>query len=550
MGRVFWNFSRLYRISHMVHDNCKTIIKTKAIIVICALAGCNSEAEQPSATPLLAGNPPSVSDEVQDSSAGSVDGGKPALQTDTSISQIVERSTLNADAAADAANDWPNARFATAGRIEAMPQRAGDPVEGRRALIEENYVNCGMPERVFRQLIADQQVVSIEGRTRLADGLPYSVNVFDNREGVSVAANNCLTCHATPLFGELVVGLGNELLDFTRNASVPVEQAGALVNGVAETRAWEFYANRIAAIAPYIQTETVGVNPANNLTFALVAHRDAVTGSWSDEPLLPLPPTHVPPVSVPPWWRMKKKPAMFNLGEGRSDHARIMMAASMLCSDSLEELDAIDQYAPDIRAYISSLDSPDYPFAIDTKVAAAGEELFTQNCSVCHGTYGNDSAHSYPAALVPLEVVQTDGMLVEFMHGDGVPYLDWFNRSFLGELSLAAPGPGYVAPPLDGIWATAPFLHNGSVPSINLVLDSPGRPDYWQHTVSDTSDPGSYDQTNLGWAYEELSADAAANAGKALYNTQLPGYSNTGHRFGDHLAAEERAAVIEYLKTL
>lgn len=516
------------------------------VSVIWILASCNSDTSVDRSASAVTAEAVSSSNDVKDLHAGSQDDTDSATSSDVSISRVVDQSTINANASID----WPNARFATAGTISAMPQRPGDPVKGRRALIEEDYVSCGLPERVFRQLIAKLQTTSIDGRTSRADGLPFSVNVFENSEGVPVVANNCLTCHATPLFGELVVGLGNEFLDFTGNASVHVEQAGALVSGAAEMRAWELYADRVAAIAPYIQTETVGVNPANNLTYALIAHRDADTGDWSNEPLLPLPPTHVPPVSVPPWWRMKKKPAMFNLGEGRDDHARIMMAASMLCSDSLAELEAIDQYAPDIRAYIVSLEAPDYPFEIDRSRAATGEELFMQNCSLCHGTYSSDDKHVYPASLVPLDVVQTDSMLVDFMHGDGVPYLDWFNRSYLGQLSVAAPGPGYVAPPLDGIWATAPFLHNGSVPSISLLLNSTVRPDYWRHTVDDASDPDSYDQIELGWAYEVLSEDLAAEASKTLYNTKLPGYSNTGHRFGDHLSETERAAVIEYLKTL
>jgi len=163
----------------------------------------------------------------------------------------------------------------------------------------------------------------------------------------------------------LVLGLGNEFLDFTGDASSRVERAGALVNGGSESETWQLYADRIAAIAPYIRTRTVGSNPANNLTFALIAHRDAKTNAWSDQALLPLPPREPPPVSVPPWWRMAKKNAMFNMGEGRGDHARIMMSASMLCTDSVEALEAIDVYAPDIRAYIASLKAPEWPFAID-----------------------------------------------------------------------------------------------------------------------------------------------------------------------------------------
>lgn len=240
---------------------------------------------------------------------------------------------------------------------------------------------------------------------------------------------------------------------------------------------------------------------------------------------------------------------MFNLGEGRGDHARIMMAASMLCSDTIDELEQIDRYAPDIRAYIASLQPPAWPFAINDSLIPTGRALFETNCSVCHGRYADEP--SYPARLVPLNVVQTDPVLVEFAHGDGTPYIDWFNRSYYGNRSTAAPGPGYVAPPLDGIWATAPFLHNGSVPSIRALLNSTRRPTYWQHQVTDTNDPGGYDTDNLGWRFDKLEeGKSGSDAPARVYDTTLPGYANSGHQFGDHLSESERTAVIEYLKTL
>jgi len=435
-------------------------------------------------------------------------------------------------------------------------QRQGDPLRGRQALLEESYVNCGIPEAAFRDLIAQTAVFPVRGRTAKANGLPFSRNVFTDSNGVSVVANNCLTCHGTPLFGELVIGLGNEFLDFTIDPSNLAERAGALVEGDEQIAAWELYADRMQAISPYTQTHTVGVNPANNLTFALIAHRDPLTNAWSEQALLPLPPTDPPPVSVPPWWRMAKKPAMFNLGEGRGDHARYMMAASLLCSDSIEELERIDAYAPDIRAYLASLKPPAYPFDINMAQAGQGKLLFVQNCQQCHGSYADHPQieSDYPARLVPIELIQTDDTLMRQAHAQGAAYSDWFNRSFYGQLSTIAAGPGYVAPPLDGIWATAPFLHNGSVPSIRQLLDSSSRARYWQHLAKDASDKALYDQRNLGWSHKRLSqgkpADNQQSAHKYIYDTDLPGYANTGHTFGDHLSDDQRSAVIEYLKTL
>ena len=113
-----------------------------------------------------------------------------------------------------------------------------------------------------------------------------------------------------------------------------------------------------------------------------------------------------------------------------------------------------------------------------------------------------------------------------------------------------------MAPPLDGVWATAPYLHNGSVPTIAALLDSSKRPAYWsrKYDASGTYDSNDYDEATLGWNVTALdhgqSTEADAAVKKHLYDTSLPGYSNVGHTFGDGLSGADRSAVIEYLKTL
>lgn len=515
-------------------------MRVVAICLALLIAGCQKTEQASDAQTTKPGNNIVASDTASDTADP-----QDARITEHDVSHIVTESTLTPAAA----SQWPAARYATAGRIKSELQRSGDATKGRQALLDEAYVSCGLPERVFRDLLGDAPVLEAPDRSPDAAGLPFSNTVSTNEAGQRIVSNNCLTCHGTSLFGELVIGLGNEFLDFSNDASAFVERAGALVQGSLETSSWELYANRIAAIAPYTRMHTVGVNPANNLTFALIAHRRAEDNAWSDEPLLALPPIEPPPVSVPPWWRMKKKPAMFNLGEGRGDHARIMMAASMLCTDTPEALAAIDAYAPDIRAFIDSVQAPVWPFERDDTLAASGKVLFEANCSQCHGTYGEDG--EYPARLVPIDVINTDSTLVDFAHDEAAPYIDWFNRSYYGKISTAAPGPGYVAPPLDGIWATAPYLHNGSVPSIRSVLDSSTRPAIWQHLATSANDKAAYDQQNLGWNFQALGDEPVASPKPVnVYDTSRPGYANSGHTFGDHLSDEQRSAVLEYLKSL
>jgi mono/diheme cytochrome c family protein len=436
------------------------------------------------------------------------------------------------------------------GAVPASPQREGDPTAGYRALVNEPYVSCGMPYEAYRRVVPDVEPADLlAGREGRNADLPFALTAHVNSDGVEIVSSNCLTCHAARIDGELIIGLGNEFADFTQDPRRFVLQVGNYVRGEAETRAWEHWADRIDGIAPYIQTKTVGVNPAPNLTWALMAHRDPETLKWSETPLIEPPPEDPLPISVPPWWGMKKKNAMFYTTIGRGDHAHFMLLASMLCIEDMDALSGIDAYAPDIRAYIASLEAPRFPYPVDEALAAEGEMIFRRECSECHGTYGE--GESYPNRLYAVEEVGTDPVYAtEATNGGRDRFYEWVARSPYGDHRSAAPAAGYIAPPLDGVWATAPYLHNGSVPSMVSLLSSDLRPRYWRHMT----DPRTYDPEAMGWRFEELATGQAdepnPQAKRLIYDTTLRGYGNMGHTYSDHLSETDRAALLEYLKTL
>lgn len=447
----------------------------------------------------------------------------------------------------DGGNDATDAGTAVT-EIPPYEQRPGDPETGYTALVSAGYVGCGVPYSAYTQAFpAAPENRRLPGRTGLNETLSYDFNAFTLPSGVDVVSSNCLTCHATIFEGEVVVGLGDPNRDFTNDPSQAAEAVGFLINDPAERIEWRKWADRIQATAPYIQTAVIGTNPADNLAAILFAHRDPETLEWFDTPTDP-PPTTPLPVDVPPWWRVKKKNALYYSGAGRGDHARLMMTASVLCVDEVSEAEAIDAYFPDIRAYIESLEAPQYPMQIDQAKADRGKVVFEGTCTRCHGTYGPNG--SYPNLLVSLDEVQTDPWLAEGGAQFGERFTDWFESSFYGEIASLEPGPGYVAPPLDGIWMTAPYLHNGSVPDLRTLLDSPSRPTYFRRTMNGSG----YDYDNLGWPWTEEDHGHAEESNpaqrKLIYDTTLLGYSNEGHTFGDDLSEEDRDAVIEYLKTL
>ena len=210
--------------------------------------------------------------------------------------------------------------------------------------------------------------------------------------------------------------------------------------------------------------------------------------------------------------------------------------------DDINKVKEIDDKFVDIISFIKSLEAPAYPENINKNLASKGEVIFNKTCSKCHGSYGEEE--SYPNYIVHKDVVKTDPTLAE-SYLERKAFVDLYNDSWFGQGDHAAKivqSDGYVAPPLDGVWATAPYLHNGSVPTIAALLDSETRPSYWKRASS----PKDYDYQNIGWKYQVLDSKKDART----YDTTLKGYGNEGHYFGDKLSDDDRSAVIEYLKTL
>ncbi len=113
--------------------------------------------------------------------------------------------------------------------------------------------------------------------------------------------------------------------------------------------------------------------------------------------------------------------------------------------------------------------------------------------------------------------------------------------------SLFPTATGYQAKPVAGMWAMAPFLHNGSVPTIADLL-SPAA----QRPTTFAVGHSGYDTARLGLlTYPSLDATATAAGATFLYDTSQPGNSNVGHegaQFGTTLSADDKAALLEYLK--
>jgi hypothetical protein len=429
--------------------------------------------------------------------------------------------------------------------IPASKQRMnGDAVKGYEYLVTGDYVKGGIPLSSFQfGTRADKIYLERDGINK---NIGYAFTAIKAGNGETLVAPNCLQCHAQVFDGQLIVGMGNSLADFTKGKRFNAGNFNLLEKmlKISAPRQYEAAAPFLTiskTITPHLYAPVKGVNIADRLAGVLVAHRDPTTLKWNNETQLPIP-DEIIPTDTPPWWLLKKKNAMFYNGFGRGDFGRFLMASNLLTVTDTSESRSVDEHMPDVLAYIYSLQPPKYPKTINQSLAAKGNQIFEDNCSYCHGSYGANS--SYPNLLIPESTIQTDSFLYKSNYSNP-QFVNWFNNSWFTSGDHPAqlvPFNGYIAPPLDGIWSTAPYLHNGSVPTLEELLNSKLRPKYWSRNFDDPQ----YDYENLGWKFKVEQQPGNTS----IYNTTLPGYGNYGHYFGDKLSDEERKAVIEYLKTL
>lgn len=430
--------------------------------------------------------------------------------------------------------------------IEGSQQRGGDAAAGWNYLAYGDFVDHGVPKSVYDMVFSTGDG-NLLGRNGDNANIRYDYTAVTAPNGVRVVSPNCLQCHAQTLNGQLVMGLGNSTADFTQDQSVTVGLVDAVINSLfgensPEWAAYLPFRTATLAIAPNIIQKVRGANSADNLAAVLAAHRNPQTLAWLNEPAIAYP-NEVVPVDVPAWWLLRKKNSMFWTALGRGDYAKISMASSLLTIVDTAKAKMVNDEFGDVMAYLNTLQAPVYPQSLNDSLVTQGKTIYSANCQRCHGTYG--TTETYPNLLVSLDVVKTDPVLAS----DGLSFsefVDWYNTSWFNTEPFPAylePGYGYIAPPLDGIWATAPYLHNGSVPTLDDLLYSPQRPAAWKRTFN-TSD---IDYAKVGWNY---SIEATGSNSNIIYDTSVSGYGNGGHTFGDHLSTSDRTALIEYLKTL
>lgn len=187
-----------------------------------------------------------------------------------------------------------------------------------------------------------------------------------------------------------------------------------------------------------------------------------------------------------------------------------------------------------VTDFLLGLKPPAYPFPIRQDVAARGKIIFDRECAQCHAFGGANTGQVTAIAAIGTDRHRLDSFsasLVDKFHSINSPpfVFDAYHKT-----------DGYANVPIDGIWARAPYLHNGSIPNM------------WALLQPDTARPQSfyrgydvYDPKNVGF----ISDGPEAQRVGFRVDTTIVGNGNQGHAYGVNLKDPDKWDLIEYLKT-
>ena len=247
------------------------------------------------------------------------------------------------------------------------------------------------------------------------------------------------------------------------------------------------------------------------------------------------------PTDMPSVWNLKKyqsdKGMLMNLAGDSHDARSVIIdsALGLLGAAPKNKEDFLEQVAW-LEKYLGNLPAPKYPFSIDQAFADAGKAVFDQNCASCHqgGRIGT---------RIPVEEVGTDRERLKTWSKQAAIESNKVVRNFgIERRGLVEIEPsGYIAAFRDGIWLRAPYLHNGSVPTLRDMLKPVAeRPQVFYRGYD------VYDPVHVGFVTQGPEAERVGTK----YDVRERASGNQGHEYGNNLSAKEKDALIEYLKTL
>ena len=234
-----------------------------------------------------------------------------------------------------------------------------------------------------------------------------------------------------------------------------------------------------------------------------------------------------------------------------------------------------DQVVRDITTFVFATKSPLYndffPNQIDIFKAQKGQKLFEKNCSGCHGKYEkawdspNADSLNYDEKLLTTKVWYHEKSIIKDVDTDplraeGMAYFAQdLNRLKISKTlgTVVKEQPGYIPPPLVGIWARWPYFHNNSVPTLYDVITPSNKRPKTYIAVAAMDKELDFDQEKNGYPRPQYIREEYRNDRQYFYDTRKAGMSNSGHtkmlldeNGNEKFDHQDKLSIIEFLKTL
>lgn len=412
---------------------------------------------------------------------------------------------------------------------------------------------------------------------------PMGTTIMETSEGTALTYG-CAACHSADLFGVKVLGLtnrfprANQLFHYGKHIS-PYINSFLFKDALRTTEGERLMFAQIKEVTKSVGTkkpQALGLDTSLAQIALSLSRREqdayatrsakaarSPRKNWLDN--------HRADSKPAVWWNVKYKTRWLSDGSiisGNPIHTNFLWNEIGRGTDlkKLENWMVNNQETiDDLTTAVFAAKPPRYEAffgkdGINREKAQRGEKHFIQSCQHCHGVYEKDwdtfkNTKVWYHKKTPVKNVGTDPGRYLGMKA----FAEDLNRLQISKTigTVVEAQNGYVPPPLEGIWARYPYLHNNSVPNLCALLTrASARPKtYWAGAAVDKKTD--YDQDCVGYPLDSRTPKSWKKDEDYFFNTKLDGLNNTGHDEGIFIkdgkeiySQEEKLELIEFLKTL
>ncbi|MGZ3787377.1 MAG: c-type cytochrome [Bacteriovorax sp.] len=480
-----------------------------------------------------------------------------------------------------------------------------DPTNPLKQLIlqiEKNYVGYKNEAEFYEWLGLNK--VNPENSTGIYK-MPYpngkkdqfyaGAGLIQAKDGSRGLTFSCFACHSANLFGTTVMGLTNKRVRANKFFHMASGMAPFIPNGIfkastgatdGEVALFARSKKNLAAVGSIVP-QVLGLDTSLPQVALSLAKRNADDYATKSPVYERFPrenelDTFVADSKPLPWWNLKYKTRWLADGSitagnpiltnflwneiGRGTDLKELETWMQNNRKTIDEL-TVAAFATEAPRYTDFFKAS----SIDLERAKKGQQIFYNRCQKCHGEYQKAWDAPNASELNEVEILATTNVIyhektpvkdvgTDSQRREGIKaFAESLNNLAISKWmkTTVVAQDGYVPPPLVGVWARYPYLHNNSIPNLCALLTRPeDRPKSFVQGPAINKETD-YDQECVGYPVGDKIPKAWRTDKEALFVAGKPGLSNLGHskafigeKGEELLTPDDKKNLIHFLKTL